>query len=326
MTIAPSPASRFATTFRFVTACRSAMPPLAVGVALMLAGCEPPHLGDAPGSAAAPPPASAGQATWRAYADAIAPRYASHPDDKAVAMAYAGALRRLTQHAQAVAVLQRLAVKNPHDMEVLGAYGKALADAGRLQEAQDVLGRSHTPERPNWSILSAQGSVADQLGDHAGAQAFYLTALKIVPNQPQVLSNLGLSYALEHRLPQAEDTLRLAVAQPAADMRERQNLALVLSLEGKDADAEAITRRDLPPIDAAESVASMKQMIAQSDTWRSADGIAGDGRSSVARSKVAISKVVTPKVAKSRDTGPSDASRADARGEPTRTAAAIPPE
>ena len=302
MPTAPSPASR---PVRF----HPAMALLVLGAALMMGGCEPPHLGDVTGSTTAkPPPAGAGQATWRAYADAMAPRYAAHPDDKAVAMAYASALRKLTQHAQAVAVLQRLAIKDPHDMEVLGAYGKALADAGRLQEAQDVLGRSHTPERPNWSILSAQGSVADQLGDHGGAQAFYLTALKIVPNQPQVLSNLGLSYALEHRLPQAEDTLRLAVAQPAADMRERQNLALVLSLEGKYAEAEAITRRDLAPIDAAESVASMRQMIAQSDVWK---GNAGDGRSNVAR-------VTKP--------GEAPTGKVAARREPTRTASVTLPE
>ena len=294
-------------------ATRLATPLVAIGLALMMGGCEGPSLGDVPGSSAAkPPPAAANEASWRAYAETVAPRYAAHPDDKAIAMNYASALRRLTQHAQAVAVLQRLAVKNPHDMEVLGAYGKALADAGRLQEAQDVLGRSHTPERPNWSILSAQGSVADQLGDHQGAQSFYLTALKIVPNQPQVLSNLGLSYALEHRLPQAEDTLRLAVAQPTADMRERQNLALVLSLEGKYADAEAITRRDLPPIDAAESVASMKRMIAQSDTWK---GNAGDGRSSVARSEGP----------RATERGP-DAAKVAARRTPTRTASATLPE
>lgn len=322
MTNAPSLASRPVAS-RLV-ASRPAMTLLVLGAALMMGGCEPPQLGDATGSTTAKPPApAAGQATWRAYADAMAPRYAAHPDDKAVAMAYAGALRKLTQHAQAVAVLQRLAVKDPHDMEVLGAYGKALADAGRLQEAQDVLGRSHTPERPNWSILSAQGSVADQLGDHQGAQAFYLTALKIVPNQPQVLSNLGLSYALEHHLPQAEDTLRLAVAQPAADMRERQNLALVLSLEGKTADAEAITRRDLAPIDAAESVASMRQMIAQSDTWRSSVGTAGDGRSDVAKSKGAGSNGTGPKGVRSRD---ADVARAEARGGPTRTAAATTPD
>lgn len=247
------------------------VPLIALGLALGLAGCQSPGFGDVTGSLASrqpPPPSDEGR--LRAYAADMAPRYAAHPDDKAIAINYATALRGLTQHAQAVAVLQRLAVQRPHDTEVLGAYGKALADAGRLQEAQDVLARSHTPDRPNWTILSAQGSVADQMGDHAQAQSYYAAALKIVPNQPQVLSNLGLSYALEHRMPQAEASLREAALQPSADMRIRQNLALVLSLEGKNADAEEVARRDLPAVDAAENIASMKQMIAQSDTWKPA--------------------------------------------------------
>lgn len=238
-----------------------------VVLSLGLAGCQT-GLGDVtdPLASRQPPPAS-DQVGLRAYAEAIAPRYASHPDDKAIAMHYAIALRGLAQHAQAVAVTQRLAVKHPHDLEVLAAYGKALADAGRLQEAANVLERSHTPDQPNWSVLSAQGSVADQLGNHQQAQAYYDAALKIAPAQPDVLSNLGLSYALERRMPQAEATLRQAAAQPAADMRVRQNLALVLSLEGKYADAEAVSRRDLAAVDAAENVASIKRTIAESDTW-----------------------------------------------------------
>ena len=227
---------------------------------------------DSPLSTAAsevPPPPSE-TAALRAYVARIEPKYAANPEDRVIAMHYATALRGLTQHAQAVAVLQRIAVKYPHDLTVLAAYGKALADAGRLQEASSVLERSHTPEMPNWSVLSAQGSVADQMGDHARAQAYYAAALKIVPDQPQVLSNLGLSYALERRMPLAESTLREAAAQPSADMRVRQNLALVLSLEGKYAEAQTISRRDLAPVDAAENVSALKQMIAQSDTWKSA--------------------------------------------------------
>ena len=240
---------------------------LVLCLSLAAGGCQ-----SGPGDVASsfttqPPPPIGDQVALRAYAETMAPRYAAHPDDKQIAIYYAAALRGLTQHAQAVAVLQGVAVKHPHDLEVLGAYGKALADAGRLQEAQDVLARSHTPDRPNWTVLSAQGSVADQLGNHQEAQAYYDAALKIMPGQPQVLSNLGLSYALEKRMPQAEATLRQAASQPAADMRVRQNLALVLSLEGKYADAEEVARRDMAPVDAAESVASMKQTIAQSDTW-----------------------------------------------------------
>ena len=232
-----------------------------------LGGCDSavPSLTDT--IASRPPPPPSDQLALRTYAENLEPRYAQNPEDRVTALHYAQALRGLGQHAQAVAVLQGLAVKNPRDMPVLAAYGKALADAGRLQEASAVLERAHTPDRPSWSVLSAQGSVADQMGDHAAAQNYYSAALKIVPNQPDVLSNLGLSYALESRMPQAEQTLRLASDQPSADSRVRQNLALVLALEGKYADAEQVSRRDMSPIDAAENVAQLKQTIAGSPTW-----------------------------------------------------------
>ncbi len=242
---------------------------LALSVALMLGGCQTPGMSDITGSIGpGPGPMPTEPGALHAYADQLGTRFDSHPDDKVIGLAYARALKALTQYAQAVAVLQRIAVKHPKDLDVLAAYGKALADAGRLQEAAEVLGRAHTPERPNWSVLSAQGSVADQLGDHAQAQSYYTAALKIVPNQPQVLSNLGLSYALVRQMPNAEATLRTAADQPGADMRVRQNLALVLALQGKFSEAEDISRRDLAPIDAASNVASIRQMIAQSDTWK----------------------------------------------------------
>ena len=60
-----------------------------------------------------------------------------------------------------------------------------------------------------------------------------------------MLSNLGLSYALSRQLPRAEETLKEAAMQPGADMRVRQNLALVLALEGKFDQAEEWSRRDL---------------------------------------------------------------------------------
>ncbi|MGH6934785.1 MAG: tetratricopeptide repeat protein, partial [Methylocella sp.] len=153
-------------------------------------------------------------------------------------------------------------------VEVLSAYGKVLAEAGRSREAAEVLAHAHTPERPDWSVLSAQGSVADQLGNHEQAQAYYTAALKIVPKQPHVLSNLGLSYALSKKLPQAEAALQEATAQHDADRPVRQNLALVLALEGKFASAEEVARRDLDPKEAAANVAAIRRMIAQSNTWK----------------------------------------------------------
>ena len=256
----------------FRPACRSQLRRFVPALLLVVAlgGCDNPLPSVSDPIASRPPPPPSDQIALRAYAENLEPSYSKNPEDRTTALHYAQALRGLGQHAQAVAVLQGLAVKNPRDMPVLAAYGKALADAGRLQEAANVLERAHTPDRPSWSVLSAQGSVADQMGDHAGAQNYYSAALKIVPNQPDVLSNLGLSYALENKMPQAEQELRLAAQQPAADARVRQNLALVLSLEGKYADAEQVSRRDMTPIDAAENVAQLKQTIAGSPTWSQA--------------------------------------------------------
>ena len=227
-----------------------------------LGGCLGPSTQDATGSIAAGTPAVSGTAGgW-------AERYRSNPNDKVAALNYAKALRASTQYNQAAAVLEAIAIKLPYDQDVLAAYGKALADAGRFKEAADVLGRAHTPDNPNWSVLSAQGSVADQMGDHAGAQGYYAAALKIQPNEPQVMSNLGLSYALDNQLPKAETILAQASGCPDADMRVRQNYALVLALDGKFAEAQHVAERDLSPSDAAASVASIRTMIAQSNSWR----------------------------------------------------------
>lgn len=204
----------------------------------------------------------------RREVESLGEKYAADPGDLSLAMRYAQALRATNQKTQAVAVLQQAALRNPKNNAVLAAYGKGLADVGRFSEAAEVLQNAHTPAQPDWRVLSAQGAVADQLGDHARAQGFYQAALNIQPNDPVILSNLGLSYMLARQLGQAESTLRLAAAQPTADARVRQNLALVLGLEGKFADAEAVSRQDLTPEEAAANAASLKSFVSQPNSWK----------------------------------------------------------
>ncbi len=239
----------------------------AVGLlALSTSGCltRSPETTGSLGSGAATP---ATEEAWRGQSEAWGRRFDANPGDGAAAVNYARALRSLGQHAQALAVLQQAAIRNPKHFELLGSYGKALADVGRLKEAADVLSRAHVPERPDWRILSAQGAVADQMNDHALAQQYYEAALRIVPNDPSVLSNLGLSYALAKRLGDAERVLRQASTQPTADARVRQNLALVLGLQGKFPEAEEALRRDLPPEAASANLAALRSMLAQPNSW-----------------------------------------------------------
>ena len=103
------------------------------------------------------------------------------------------------------------------------------------------------------------------MGDHAAAMQFYRDALKIAPAEPGVLTNMGLSLALAKQLPEAERALRQAVASPKADARMRGDLALVLALEGKFAEAERVSQTDLPPEAARGNVEAIRRMLAASD-------------------------------------------------------------
>ncbi len=253
------------TTFRATTVAA------AVAVALAISGCAGSPLGEkaeATGTVAAQPTKPRTEAEWRREAQALGERYRTNPNDPEVAMQYALALRGMGQRAQAAAVLEQASIQNPQNQAVLGAYGRALADVGNYAQALEVLSRAHTPEQPDWRILSVQGAVLDQMGRHEDARRHYASALRIMPDEPSVLSNLGLSYALSKDLPKAEETLRRAAAQPDAEPKVRQNLALVVGLQGRFAEAEEIARGDLSPEEAAANVAYLRQMLLQQQDWK----------------------------------------------------------
>jgi Flp pilus assembly protein TadD len=240
-------------------------------VAIMTTGCQNAAIlnsltrtGAVSTPSAKPDPAKS-DVDWRREAESLGAKYRADPNDPDIALAYAQALRASGQRSQAVSVLEQASLRQPHNTVVLGAYGKALADVGNLEQALEVLNRAHTRDQPNWHILSAQGAVLDQLGRHQEAQGYYASALKIRPDDPSVLSNLGLSYALAKDLKNAEATLRRAAGLPGADPRVRQNLALVVGLQGRFTEAETIARADLPSEQAAANVAYLRQMLAQQD-------------------------------------------------------------
>jgi Flp pilus assembly protein TadD len=233
---------------------------LAMSLGLALAGCQTSQPGETT--------ASLGDADRQRSPEAWGERYRANPNDAEAALHYARALRAHGLRAQAVAVLERAATQNPRDHGLLAAYGRALADAGHYRQALDVFERAQAPGQPDWRILSVQGAALDQLGRHEEAQRYYGTALRIAPDEPSVLSNLGLSYALSKDLVRAEGALRRAAGQSRVDARVRWNLALVVGLQGRFSEAERIARSDLPADARSADVAYLQQMLAQQNGWK----------------------------------------------------------
>ncbi|MFL6838467.1 MAG: tetratricopeptide repeat protein [Bradyrhizobium sp.] len=239
---------------------------LTAALAAGLGGCQ--TMSDVTGSLtskAAPTPEDPRRAV-----EIYGERYRSNPKDVDVALAYGQALRATGQRAQAAAVLEQATIAHPGNKALLAAYGRALADNGNSQVAFDVLSRAHSPDNPDWRILSVQGTTLDKLGKHEEARRYYASALKIVPDEPSVLSNLGLSYMLTRELPKAEEMLRRAYGNSGADGRVRQNLALVVGLQGRFAEAESIVKADLPAEEAAANVAYLRDVLTRKDNPRSA--------------------------------------------------------
>ena len=189
-------------------------------------------------------------------------------------LAYADGLEKLGQTDQQLQVLATLSEQNLQNKNIQSLYGKKLIASGRPGEAIPVLEKVAAVGSGDWRIFSALGSAYDQQGQYSTARETYQKALALQPNQVSVLNNMGMSYALEGNLKQAEETLRNAMALPDGKSlpRLRQNLALVVGLQGRFEESRQIASEDLPPGEVEANMAYLQKMLSQPNTWQQLSG------------------------------------------------------
>ena len=232
-----------------------------------LAGCH--DFGDVTGSINGSPAQPTDDAKLRAYADEAGKRYERNPGEKTASIEYARALRALTPYSEAVAVIQTAAIKAPKDFEVLGEYGKPLADSGQLPQAKDVLSHAYTPDAPRWDVMSVQGTVADQNSATTRPQCNSITTAEKVAGRAKRAYQHGAFACLGRRqLPQAEQALRQAVASPKPTRACAATSLWCWGWKGNSAKAETVGQADLSPDAARANVEAVRQMISQNDSWR----------------------------------------------------------
>ena len=189
-------------------------------------------------------------------------------------LAYADGLEKLGQGDQQLRVLATLSEQIPENKNIKAVYGKKLLASGRPEQAIPVLKSVADSGTDDWRILSALGSAYDQQGQYGMARETYQKALALQPNQISVLNNMGMSYALEGNLKEAEETLRSAVALPEGKSlpRLRQNLALVVGLQGRFEESRKIASEDLPAEEVEANMAYLQKMLSQPNTWQQLSG------------------------------------------------------
>lgn len=193
--------------------------------------------------------------------------YDKNPNDGEAAVKYARSLRAIGSVARASEVASQALTMKPGDVELSMIYAQASLDQGKPQDAALALARAEAAGQNNWQMLSLIGVTMDSLDQHSGAQDYYRRALALSPDNPKIMANLGLSYALEGKPGLAEQTLRQAIALPGADNRVMQNLVVVLGVQGKFDEAEKIAGTDVPKALMESNREYFRAMLNPSRSW-----------------------------------------------------------
>jgi Flp pilus assembly protein TadD len=192
--------------------------------------------------------------------------YAREPGNQRAAFGLMQSLRESGNLEQAREVADKVIAAKPDDPAVLAEVGKVRLASNQLPEAVRLLRRASELNPQDWRSRSALGVAYDRLGEPKRAEESYQDALRISPENPAVLNNFALSRAMTHDLTGARDLLQRAVASAGADLRVRQNLALIYALSGDMGKAESLTLRDLPPELARETLAYYRELSSRAMT------------------------------------------------------------
>ncbi|MDB5460040.1 MAG: pilus assembly protein TadD, partial [Caulobacteraceae bacterium] len=184
------------------------------------------------------------------------------PKDAAAGIKLTAALRALGRFQEAYDAAGKVLVLQPNNIDALLEQARvAIADSqGFFAVAPARKVQALAPRDWRGPALLAVG--LEQAGRIPEAVAAHRQALALAPDNPTVLSNAAMFYAAQGDKAQAETLLRKAVGQPDAGVQVRQNLAIVLGLEGKLDEAEQLQRQDLPPQVVANNLAYLRAAAA----------------------------------------------------------------
>jgi len=160
--------------------------------------------------------------------------YQKDPANLENTISFMKALRGIGSHDRVREIATVAIPIHPDSHELHLELGRSLMARGKFEDAVPILVRSADLSPPTDATpLAVLGLAFDQSESHQKAQQAYEYALAREPNRATTLSNYGLSLAITGQLEAAENALRQAVDAPGADVRVRQNLALILGLQGR---------------------------------------------------------------------------------------------
>ncbi len=187
--------------------------------------------------------------------------FAKKPSDLKAALSYAKNLKALGEHQKALSVLQQTSVLHGGDPELNGEYGRLALEFDQVGLASKLLEAADDPSKPDWHIISARGTVLAKQGQYKAAIPFYERALMLSEHQPSVINNLAMAHAMSGDPKKAEELLKSVASTDANTPKVRQNLALVLGLQGKHDEAKSLSSADMTADSASANSDYLRRMV-----------------------------------------------------------------
>ena len=188
-------------------------------------------------------------------------QFEKSPGDAQAAINYVRNLKALNAKPQALQVIQQAYAANPNNKVIASEYGRLALEQEQLSLAEKLLEKADDPIAPDWKTISARGTVLAKQNKYREAIVQFERARALAPDQPSVLNNLALAYAMDGHAEKAEPLLRQAAGDQNADAKVSQNLSLVLGLQGKSDDAKAVMVKNAPDDDARDDANYVKEMV-----------------------------------------------------------------
>lgn len=180
------------------------------------------------------------------------------PGDVAAGVGLSQALRAMGKHQEAATAAERVLSVNPDAVDALLELARARIGAAQGFYAIDPARRAQALAPRDWRPVSLLAVAYEQAERPDEALAAHRQAVALAPDNPAALCNLAMFLAGHGDPAEAERLLRTAAARPNAPIQVRQNLALVLGLQGRLDEAEALARKDLPPSMVANNMAYLR--------------------------------------------------------------------
>jgi Flp pilus assembly protein TadD len=171
----------------------------------------------------------------------------------------ARSLRKAGNKARALGILEKTANADK-DPALLLERGLLSLELGQIDNAVTLLKKAHNEKTPDWRQHSGLGAALSAQGHQQAAQSELAKALALSPDNPVVLNNLALSYALDGKHTEAERLLRQAASLDGGNGQAKQNLALIVGLRGNVDEAKRLSEAVLPPDKVKSNVAYLERL------------------------------------------------------------------